>query len=367
MAESEKQPVDTQARFRRRVLFVLFATALTIIGAVLALYAFDVFLLVFIAILIAVFLRGTGDQISSRTPIPPRVALVLVTVAVIVIGVLLVLFLGPSLANQMDQLIDQIPQSISDLESAVRQYEWGEQMLDSVELPDDFGNLLTLGNLNVLGRVTNLFTATAGVLTTIVLILFVGFYLAFEPSYYIQGFVALFPLEQRPRISEVLKAIGTALQLWLVARFLSMIVVAVLTLIGLLILNVPIALTLAIIAGVLSFVPNIGPLLAIIPATLVGLTQSPILAVSVIALYFGVQAVESYLITPYFERRTVHLPPALTMSTQVALGIVVGQLGLVLAAPLLVVAILVVKMLYVGDILHDPDVQVDASESGSAI
>lgn len=126
------------------------------------------------------------------------------------------------------------------------------------------------------------------------------------------------------------------------------------TTIGLWLLDIPLALILGLIAAILTFIPNIGPILALAPAVLFGLTVSPEQALYVTLLYISIQAVESYVLTPLVQRKTIELPRALTLATQVFLGVSLGGLGVALATPLTAVGVVATKMLYVEDGLEDP-------------
>ncbi len=113
------------------------------------------------------------------------------------------------------------------------------------------------------------------------------------------------------------------------------------------------ALALGIIAGLLSFIPNFGPIIALLPAVLIAFTQGPNTALYITLLYMGVQAVESNLITPLVQKKMVYLPPAMIIISQVLLGILVGGLGLILATPLIAILMVLIQMLYVEDVLGD--------------
>jgi predicted PurR-regulated permease PerM len=126
-----------------------------------------------------------------------------------------------------------------------------------------------------------------------------------------------------------------------------MAIVGVMTTLGLWLLNVPLALAFGLIAAALTFVPNIGPVLSVVPPALLALTDGPWTAAYVVALYLAIQTIESYAITPIIQRRTVSLPPALTITAQVALGLLVGPLGVAVATPLTAVATTAVNVLYV--------------------
>lgn len=131
-----------------------------------------------------------------------------------------------------------------------------------------------------------------------------------------------------------------------------MAIIGACTAVGLWALGVPLALTLALLAAALTFVPNFGPILAAVPAVLLGLLESPTKALYVVLLYVGVQTVESYVLTPLIQKRTVSAPPALTILAQVLLGVLVGGLGVVLATPLTAVALVLARELYVRDVLE---------------
>ena len=141
--------------------------------------------------------------------------------------------------------------------------------------------------------------------------------------------------------------VGENLQKWLKGQLFAMFVVFVLTSIGLLILGVPMWLALAIIAGLLNFIPNFGPIIAMIPAVLVALMQGPGTAAIVAGIYILVQVTESNFITPMIQQKLVNIPPALIIIAQLLMAPLTGGWGLVLATPLMVILIVLVKELYV--------------------
>ena len=152
---------------------------------------------------------------------------------------------------------------------------------------------------------------------------------------------------------EVLEEAGSTLQRWLLAQLVSMGIVGLLTTLGLWLLGVPLALTLGILAALSEFIPNFGPILSAVPAVLLALVDSPRLALWVVVLYAGIQAAESYLITPLVQQRLASLPPVLVIVSQLLGGILFGFLGFALATPLLAVAMVLIKRLYVEDRLGE--------------
>jgi predicted PurR-regulated permease PerM len=123
--------------------------------------------------------------------------------------------------------------------------------------------------------------------------------------------------------------------------------------VGLWVIGIPLPVTQGVLAGILNFVLNLGPLLSSVPPILFGLQQGGTTAFYVAGFYFVLQFVESYLVTPLINQRQVQLPPALTLSAQLLMGMTAGFLGLLLATPLCAVASVVTRELYVQDALEN--------------
>jgi predicted PurR-regulated permease PerM len=196
-------------------------------------------------------------------------------------------------------------------------------------------------------------SAAVGGLTNLLIVLIVGLYLAVEPGVYLRGFLRLVPPRRRPRTREILLAVAHALRQWLLGQLLAMAVIGLASGLGLWLLGVPYAAVLGLVAALFAFVPNIGPILGLIPALLVAAGVSAWHPAYVLALYAAIQTLESYLLTPVIQRRAVDLPPGLLIVVQVAMGLAAGVLGLLLATPLAAAAMVVVRMAYVEDVLGD--------------
>jgi predicted PurR-regulated permease PerM len=202
-------------------------------------------------------------------------------------------------------------------------------------------------------KAMDFFRGTFVGLAGLLLIFFLGLYLALDPETYIKGFTSLFPRERRQRIRDVFQELGGVLQSWLVGQFLSMAVVGILIAVGLAIVGVPLALVLGVIAGILDFIPIFGPILAAIPAVLLGFTQSPLHAAYVVLVFVAANQVEEHLLIPIIQKHTVSLPPALTVFALTLLGTLFGFLGLLLATPLTASLMVLVNRFYVEDVLGD--------------
>jgi predicted PurR-regulated permease PerM len=133
-----------------------------------------------------------------------------------------------------------------------------------------------------------------------------------------------------------------------------MVTIGVMVGLGLWLLGVPFAFALALIAGLLEFIPYVGPILSAVPALLVALAETPELALYVLMLYIGVQSIEGYVLQPLIQERAVYLPPAVLLLAQLVLGILVGALGVMLATPMTAAVFVMIRMLYVQDVLGEP-------------
>ena len=334
--------------FIRRSLAVVGIVALAVAVLFLVWQAIDVLLLFFAGVLLSIGLRGVAGLLHERAGMPDRAALSLSIISFFVLLAAAAWLMGPHLVQGLQQLADDIPQSIERLGEDVAQVEWLWRALQHAtdSLRDGIENQL-------FAHVAGIFSTALGTITGILIIVAIGIYLSINPDLYVDGLVRLVPQRKRPRTREVLAEQGHTLRWWLLGRFSSMVVVGVLTWIGLLLLGLPLAFTLAIIAAALSFVPNIGPILSAIPAILVGLSVSPMMAISVTGVYVLVQTVESYLITPFIQQRAVAMPPALLLLVQLVMGVWVGIVGIFLATPLTVALMVAVRMLYIEDVLGD--------------
>lgn len=192
-------------------------------------------------------------------------------------------------------------------------------------------------------------TVTAG----LVLIIFLAIYIGAEPKLYHDGLMHLFPHRARNKAGEVLTEMATVLRKWLVTQLIAMGVIGTVTTVVMLLLNVKAAFALGFIAGLLEFVPTVGPILAAIPAIAMGFVDGPEKALAVVLAYWGIQFLENNLLIPWLMRGGMDLPPALTLVAQALMTLVFGFLGLMVAVPLTAAVLVPIKLLWVRDTIGD--------------
>lgn len=355
-----------EKNFIKNLLIICGLITLIILMTIAASYVIDILMMTFAAILLAILLNGLGNQLRRFVNISESTSVLLVSLLLLLVFGGIIALLAPDIGDQYKHLRDELPKSFEQVRTYLSQFGWGRTLLESVPTSDEI--IDKINNSGFISRVGNYFSSTLGVLTNIALVLLVSLYLATEPETYKNGLTQLFPFSARPRVREVLTAIGTTMQSWLVGKFASMAFIGILTVIGMWILGVPLALLLGIIAGLFSFIPNFGPILSAVPAILLAFIESPIKAGYVVILFVVVQLIESNLVTPMIERRTVELPPALTIIVQLILGVLFGALGLIFASPILAVVVVLIQMLYVQDILGDKNTELNEKQKpGNAV
>ncbi len=330
----------------------LVTISISIILAISDLFVITVslLLLIFAGMVFGVFLNGLSVWLQRYVPIPYIGAyLVVVTLLALLLGAGFI-YLGSQIAERADELWSQLLSSLKELKGWLAEQPWAERyMPDSSQLQ----SALTKSSGTLVPGIVSWLSVTGWGLTSALVILFVGLYAAYDPELYRSGLLKLFQIDKRVVASEVLVEIRSDLGRWIVGRFASMAVVGLLTAIGLWILGVPLPATLGVVAAFLTFVPNIGPLMAAVPQILLALNVGNSVALYVLVFNIVLQGVESYLITPIIQRHEVSLPPILLISAQVLMGVTFGVIGIMMAAPLTVVIIVLVRMLYVEKTLGD--------------
>jgi len=310
--------------------------AVLVIGLVAAAaYAIDLILLAFAGILLAVLLRGVGTWLEAHSKLSIKWCMViaLVTFAAIFFGS--IWMFGVHIANQADQLVAAVSQAFSELQSKLQQYRLADLLISG-------------GGGAVLAAPAKAATGILRIVVSIILILFLGLYLSTSPEMYTELFLSFFNGRRRERIANLLDGVVSALRWWMVGQFISMTIVGSITTVGLLIIGAPMAVSLGVLAGLLTFVPYIGALVSAVPAILLAFTKGNQMVFYVVLIYLIAHIVEGYIVTPLIQHRLVYLPPALILVTQFLLELFAGVVGVMFATPLMVVAMVLIKELYFG-------------------
>jgi len=275
------------------------------------------------------------------------------------------LWSAPTVVTQMNALRAQIPAALDKLDAyAERQHS---AVLDALlpkppvdttaqnQAPVTASGRLgkaVRGQFSSLGGfVLTTVTSTLAIIGALIYVVFLTMYFAIEPAVYRRGVLLLIPPPSRLRAAVVFDAVTVTLRKWLGTQLIAMVVIGLVTTIALLVLGVKSAIPLGILAGILEFVPNIGPIMSALPALLIAFADSPQKALFVGIAYWAIQFLENNLLIPNLMRNELDLPPALTLLWQALMAIVFGLLGLFVAVPLLAAGFVVVRYLYVrGDV-----------------
>jgi predicted PurR-regulated permease PerM len=334
MLDRTNQQRRTEPSFLGKVLLVALVIALAAAIWQLAL----VFILGFGAIIVAVTLDNLAAPVAERLRLSQNWALALTTSILFLILLGFLAAFGTRAAEQFSLLAAQLPGA----------WEVTRDWLNSWDL----GRwLLTLGESAANGASTTILSALPlasgllGWLANIALILVIGIYLAADSNTYLEGAISLLPPSRRKRGREIINAAGEDLRKWLLAMTLDMLFLGTLTGVGLYLIGVPVAFALGILSGISVFVPYIGPVVAIVPGLLLALWAA--------GVYLVAQQLEGNIALPLLQRWSVRMPPAISLLAIVGFGLLFGLWGVLLATPMAVVALRIVRMAYVEDFLEE--------------
>jgi predicted PurR-regulated permease PerM len=259
----------------------------------------------------------------------------------------------PPFAHQFQELSKLVPQGIDRLSMWLEtlQARMSPQLIEYLPSIDQLVQQLQPLANRLLGGGFSFFSNSLSVVVNVLLVLILTLMLLSDPEPYRKSFIRLFPSFYRRRIDQILHECEVALQGWLVGILFNMFVIASLSFVGLMVLGIKLALAQAALAGILTFIPNIGPGLSVVPPIAIALLEAPWKAIAVLILYIVIQQVETNLLTPYVMAQQVSLLPAVTLMAQVFFATFFGFLGLLLALPLTVVGQVWLKEVIVKDIL----------------
>lgn len=327
-------------------------------------------LTVFLGVLFALAVSSGVDRLQKYR-VPRGVAAPLIVLAFIGILGTFGSWIGPTVRTQTRELKTKLPEALGKLEAWVQARgggviatitgldENGTPVRPVATAADSIALVVTPGEAREstslrdrlvaqLGGAKRYFlpvlSSTLAVAAGLVLILFLAIYLAIDPQLYRRGLLRVVPRRTRPRAEKMLTDIAVTLRKWLVTQLIAMVVIGVVTTLVLLALNVRAAVPLGILAGLLEFVPTLGPILSALPAIAMGFVDSPEKALAVTIAYVGIQFLENHLLIPILMKEGIDIPPALTIVAQALMAIVFGFLGLLVAVPLLATVMIAARM-----------------------
>jgi predicted PurR-regulated permease PerM len=326
-------------------------TFVTLILLALIVYLFDVLLLFFGAILLAVILRAPSDWAARRTGMDARVALAILVALICGALGLCIWLVGQTIASEIQGVWKRLPEIIEQLRARASDIAVVGPAMEKATLQGPTDGIVKNGVATL--------SAAFGALTNVALVAFVAVLLAAQPDVYLRGSLHLIPKPHRARAREVFEELGHVLQRWTLGQLCLMLLVGTLTYVGFRLAGIEYAGALGLLAGALTFIPFLGSLFAGVVAVLMAMAQGADAALYAAAIYAGVQIIEN-VCEPFVAQRAVYLAPALLLFAQAVLGALAGPLGIVLATPLAAVAIVVIKRLYVEDTLGDHSVAQDS-------
>jgi predicted PurR-regulated permease PerM len=302
-----------------------------------------------LALLIALILDPAVNLLVSLKF--PRFLALLVVLAGVVLGFgLLGYIVLPLLSDQGNDFLARVPGVVRNIQ---------EYFLGLAETYPSLGGSLGGGvaSLNltdaiqeVTHRAGELYTLTtrgAGLLLQAVGAVVMALYMVSNPRPLVNGVLALFPPERRGRVEEILMLIRERVSGWIIGQIAAMVLIFLLTWIGLAVLGVEYAFTFAVLTGILEIIPFFGPILAAVPPTLAAFADSPTKALVVVVIYVAVHQIEAHVISPMVMARSVQLHPVMVILAVLAMGDLLGFVGVVLAVPAAAVVTVLLDELYV--------------------
>jgi predicted PurR-regulated permease PerM len=352
--DDERDPVRSIAHILRAT-FILGGICLTLwvlSGAVITLM---------LAVILAVLLRGLGRWFSRHTGIGATASVLLVFLALVVAIFGLGYWAGPRFVSEGEQLWTRLSGGLGYLSNLFGYHDLnglsgaaGNAAGDPRGVSGSAAKLVTGHATMITGLLRLVASSFVGLLAAILVIVATGVYLAISPDIYVNGVSHLTPVWYQDRTREILRQMGEAMQGWMLGQLIDMVIVGVIVGVGLGLSGTPLSYVLGIIAGVLTFIPYFGTIISAVPALIVALTVGLEQVIIVIGVFLVAHAVEGYLVSPFVQRRTVHLPPALTLVSFVVMVAIFNIFGVLIATPLMACIMVGVTRIYVEDILGDP-------------
>jgi predicted PurR-regulated permease PerM len=319
-----------------------------VVGLGLVWFTRKVWLLLFAGLLVALVLTSLINFLKRALRVGQKVGFVLALLLLAGLATGIVLLVIPTVAGQFGELSEAIPQRIAELRKKVNDSAFVQKMSNS--LPE-----LSKQSGGGAGGVTKIFTSTFEATSSFFFILFTGIFAAATPKLYRRMVVKLFSPRLRPKAEHTIDRIICTLRYWLLGQGVAMVVVGIVTGVALAIADVPFAAALGIVAGLVEFIPVIGPIMSAIPALLLAFSEGLNKVLIVLAIFVGIQFFEGNILQPIVQKRAIDLPPVLTLVALLVFGGAFGLLGLFVAAPMTAAILVLVEDLYLKEYLGMKD------------
>jgi len=298
---------------------------------------YSALLLVLLAVLLAIVIHAPARMLSRW--IPFQAGLALSVFALLAALAWLAVLVIPQVADQVMQLAAELPGA---LQSATT---WLDEKTGGIP-NGQLATRLTQEVSEFIGRFVPLaYNAIAALLGSLVLVV-LAIFLAAQPALYRSIVLSLASPERQHLWARAYDEAGRTLRNWVLGKAATMLLVGVITYVGLLLFRIPGALALGVFAGLMKFIPNIGPTIGWAPAVIAAFLISPATAFWVTVFYFLQGQVVNAVTVPLIEHRAVDIPPAVLLIWQLMLAVGFGALALFVATPLLAVIVVVVRVLY---------------------
>lgn len=330
---------DTLERRVFRATCVVLATAA---AAYVVWLLVDLLLLLFACALVSLILLTITNAIRRRTGLPFGVALGLTVIALLALIGGAVWFFGATMQGEFAELAQRLPSAWANFQQRLSTSRIGAAILERAQG-------LAPSAQTVVNAATTALAAVGGALSGLAIVLVGGLYLAAQPTLYAGGLLRLVPLKAQKPAAETLDAIAVSLRNWLKGQALGMLFVGVGTGLGLWLVGVPAAWAIGLVAGLAEFVPYAGVIFAGIPAVVLAFGQDTGTGLWTLGVLIAVQQLQGNLVMPLLQNRMVDLPPAITIFGIIAAGILFGVAGVLLATPLTIVVLVLVRRLYLHE------------------
>lgn len=354
--EKKEKGISYEYPFVRKVIITVLISLAILLFVVFIGQAVNTLLVIFAGVLLGIIFRVGRDFIHQKLKLKKWIALTLVVLSFLSIFAGGGYLLGPRIAQQANMFYQEIPETWQKTKEFISQWSWGRELANENPQFKDFFENETNGtgeDYDMTKSILNYLSFTAAVAAGLILIFVIAVYIAAEPKLYTEGALRLFPKRHRSEVLSLMNEMSRTIQWWLVGQLVSMTILGILSVLGLWLLGVPYALLLGLFTAFTNFIPNLGPIIAAIPALGVALTQGLDTAIYVALFFTALQCVEGYFITPMIYRRAISVPPVLIITVQFLLYYMIGFLGILLAMPLMGCMMILVQRLYVEDVLGD--------------